>query len=55
MPEQSDRTEAVKPEAMPAEDAAAKKKIERVANAAAGKSTRTVKKYDREGPTIISK
>jgi hypothetical protein len=55
MPEQFDQTEAVKPEEVPAEDAAAKKRIERVANDAAGKSTRTVKKYDREGPTIISK
>jgi len=55
MPEQFEPTEAGKPEEVTAEDAAAKKRIDRVANEAAGKSTKTVKKYDNKGPTIFSK
>ena len=55
MPEQFEPTETAKPEEVTAEDAAAKKRIERVANDAAGKSTKTVKKYDKQGPTIFSK
>jgi hypothetical protein len=54
MPEQIKQTEAVKPEEVTAEDAAAKKRIDRVANEAAGKSTKTVQKYDKRH-TIISK
>lgn len=55
MQEQSEPTEGVKPEEVTAENAATTKRIENVANTAAGKSTRTVKKYDNQGPTIFSK
>lgn len=54
MPEQTEQKEAVKPEEVTAEDAAAKKRIDRVADEAAGKSTKTVQKYDNRR-TIISK
>lgn len=54
MPDQIEPTEAAKPEEVTAEDAA-KKRIERIANDAAGKSIKTVKKYDKQGPTIFSK
>ncbi|MFZ0394892.1 MAG: hypothetical protein WBX09_20835 [Terracidiphilus sp.] len=55
MSKQFEQTEAAKPEEATAESAAAKKRIDRVANDAAGKATKTVKKYDNEGPTIFSK
>ena len=55
MPEQIEQTEAAKPEEVTAENAAEKKRIENMANVAAGKSTKTVKKYDNQGPTIFSK
>ena len=55
MSEPIEKTEAAKPEEVAAEDVAANRRIEQVANEAAGKSIRTVKKYDNQGPTIFSK
>jgi hypothetical protein len=53
MPEQFENSEEKKLEDEKASDATAEKKIQRVAEKAAEKSTHTVKEYDK-GHTIIS-
>ena len=48
MPEQFEHTEVVKPQDVTEQEAAAKKRIDRVADEAARKSTKTVQKYDKD-------
>ena len=54
MPEQFENSEATKPEDETISDATAEKRIERVADKAAEKSTKTEQRYDRDH-SIFSK